>query len=122
MMGVFRVAVVFLNAEGTKSSLVEALVDTGATLSQLPSPLAEDLGLRPHRRGTFRYASGEPVDRDVAACRIAYEGVFINTEVVIGDEGAQPILGAVALEQLGYAVDPLGRELVRSPLWMLAAA
>ena len=44
---------------------------------------------------------------------------YVN--VALGEEGAEITLGAVALEEMGLAVDPKRQELIPSPLWPLAA-
>jgi len=44
--------------EGKKVVDVDALVDTGTTLTVVPRKLAEELGLRPTRKATLATATG----------------------------------------------------------------
>lgn len=120
-VGMFRVSVKFSSVDGARSILVEALVDTGATLSQLPRSLVEDLGLVPFTRRRFRLADGTLAERDIAPALVTYGDETAHAEVAIGEDAAPIILGVVALETLGYQVDPVRQELVRSPMWLLEA-
>ncbi len=38
---------------------------------------------------------------------------------VVGDDGTEPLLGAVTLESFGLAADPVNRRLVSAPLYLL---
>jgi len=61
------------------------------------------------------------VERGIATCRLAVRGKVAYVNVALGEEGAEITLGAVALEEMGLAVDPKRQELIPSPLWPLAA-
>lgn len=50
--------------------------------------------------------------RDVGRAWLRVEEKEEFTLVVFGDEGAQPLLGAVALEEMGLGVDPIARKLI----------
>ena len=67
-------------------------MDTGATLSVIPRTVLESLGIGPAR---------SVVEADATPCRV----LFGEAEDVV-------VLGLTALEQLGLAVDPIGRRLV----------
>jgi len=122
VMGVFRIPADFANPEGTRHIVVEALVDTGATVCQLPRRLAASIGLAPSTRRRFRLASGELVEREVADIRVSLLGDSTRCDCAIGDDAAEIILGSVALEQMGLAVDPGGQQLIPGTMWLLAQA
>jgi len=66
-MGVFRVEVEFANPAGPQKCVLDALVDTGATLSLLPAHIAQELQLVAIDRRTFQWANGEEVSYDLAS-------------------------------------------------------
>jgi aspartyl protease family protein len=90
---------------------VEFLVDTGATLSVVPRSLAERLELKPARSQRVVIAGGQRDVWPVAEARLALNGDEITTPCFIAPDGP-PLLGAVALESLFLAVDPVGKRLI----------
>jgi len=90
---------------------VELLVDTGATLSVVPRSLAERLELKPTRSQRVVIAGGQRDVWPIAEARLALNGDEITTPCFIAPEGPA-LLGAVALESLFLAVDPVGKRLI----------
>ena len=93
--------------QGQRFEEVDALVDTGATLTSAPSSLWRRLGVTPTRSGKFRLANGQQAETQVRV-----EGSVTTTWVLFGDEGAPTLLGAMTLEGLLLGVDPFNRRLV----------
>ena len=59
-MGTFSVTVTVVNPlDPTKHNTLDCLVGSGATHCILPSPLLEQLAIRPLREDTFTVATGE---------------------------------------------------------------
>ena len=90
---------------------VEFLVDTGATLNVVPRSLAERLELKPARTQRVVIAGGQRDVWPVAEARLALNGDEITTPCFIAPDGP-PLLGAVALESLFLAVDPVAKRLI----------
>ncbi len=61
-MGIFTVTLEIGDPQGRRFETVEALVDTGATLTSAPASLLRSLGVEATRSGTFEYADGRRVD------------------------------------------------------------
>lgn len=122
-MGVFQVRVRFYSLrDPTKEREIEVTVDTGATLSILPRKIAEELDVLPEGRRWFYLADGSRVSREVGSAGVEYEERRLPTTVVLGAPHDPPLLGAVALESLGYEADPVHRTLrPATRLPMLAA-
>lgn len=99
---------------------VDFLVDSGAVYSVVPAPLLERLGIQPIVEEEFRLANGEKVVRRNGAALFRYRGRVGAADVIFGEEGDATLLGALTLEGLGLALDPLKRELKPIPM-MLAA-
>ena len=117
-MGLFNVALEVGNADGTRFETVHALADTGATFTIVPAEILRALGVSRDKRGAFELADGSLRNFDIGETRIRVNGGETNSPVVFGEDGMQPILGAVTLEILGLAVDPARKRLIEVP-WRL---
>ncbi len=109
-MGLFRV-IGRLSGPGGLSENVDLLVDTGATLLVVPRTLADRLGLVPVRTQPVVIAGGRREAWPVAEVRLALDGGEVTTPCFIAP-GGPPLLGAVALESLFLAVDPVAKRLI----------
>ena len=109
-MGLFHVTGRLTGPTGHTED-AELLVDTGATLSVVPRPLAERLELKPTRSQSVVIAGGQRAVWPVAEVRLALNGDEVTTPCFIAPEGPV-LLGAVALESLFLAVDPVAKRLV----------
>ncbi len=112
-MGFIHVDVDVLNpTDSDVSERVRVMVDTGATLSILPSSVLERLGIQRISRRRFQ-GFGGVVTREVGAANMRYAGEVAGVTVVFGAEDDPPILGVTALEVLGFEVDPVKGRLNR---------
>lgn len=119
-MGAVHVKVKLLGSKGASSlETVEALVDTGATLSIFPAVLLRRLGVKPLHRVRSRLADGRVVHRGVGEVRLKLNGEIVTTRVLFGQAKDATVVGLVALESLGLAVDPTRRRLVHSEFLMM---
>lgn len=109
-MGLFHVKG-HLTGPTARTEEVEFLVDTGATLSVVPRSLAERLELKSTRSQRVVIAGGQRDVWPVAEARLSLDGTEITTPCFIAPDGP-PLLGAVALESLFLAVDPVGKRLI----------
>ena len=91
---------------------MNALVDTGATYTSVPSSLLERLDVKPMRQTSLIMSDGRRVERSLGQTWIRAAGREVMTLVVFGDEKVKPLLGAYALEGLGLGVDPVNSRLV----------
>jgi clan AA aspartic protease len=110
-MGIFRVPLQVGNPFTGHSETVEAVVDTGAVDSVMPTSLLRRLGIEPVRVRRYRTASGERVEYEVGWALFSAEGERCVANVVFGPED-NPLMGATTLEQLYLAVDPVDQRLV----------
>lgn len=96
----------------------EALVDPGATFPALPEEKVEILALPSMGEHEAEVAEGK------GRLRLTYAvtGVEDRTAlsyVIIRPRGTTPIIGVVALEQMGYRVDPVMGRLIKGLPLML---
>ncbi len=99
---------------------VEFLIDSGAIYSVVPAPVLERLGIRPLMQQEFRLADGSKIVRKKGAAIFRRAERVGGADVIFGEEGDSPLLGALTLGALGLSLDPLRREL--RPLPMILAA
>ena len=112
-MGQFSVQVRITHpTDPTRVAEVELLVDTGATLSWVPREIIERLGVPRLRRRSFLVADGRTVERETAGAIVQLDGNEASVTLVVAEPGDASLLGATALESLGFAVDPISRRLV----------
>jgi aspartyl protease family protein len=118
-MSTFQQKIQVSTLDGSRSKELSAWVDTGAAYTWIPRTVLEDLGIAPtfHRR--FRLANGTEIERDCAQANVKVDGSQLITVCVFGDQGSEPLLGAVTLEEMGLGVDPLNQRLV--PVTLLLA-
>ena len=109
-MGQFRVPARLTGPTGHSEEL-ELLVDTGSTLLALPRLLAERLDLEVERQQSVVIAGGARATWPVAQVRVAIADREVTTPCFIAPDGLA-LLGAVALESLFLAVDPVAKRLV----------
>lgn len=102
------------NPDVTES--LEFLVDSGAIYSVVPSAVLQRLGLQPLREQEFRLADGTGVRRRTGGALFKYGDRVGVANVIFGEEGDSTLLGALTLEALGFALDPLRRELRPLPM------
>ncbi len=111
-MGVFKYVVEIGNPEQTRFERVEAWVDSGSIYTWLPRSTLTRLGYRPTSHRTFRMANGQRIERDVCQATVRLDGETLFNLVVFGDEGSEPLIGAVTLDSFSLGVDPVNHTLV----------
>ncbi|HEY7269861.1 MAG TPA: clan AA aspartic protease [Dehalococcoidia bacterium] len=115
-MGSFNVEVEIGDPSGTRFESVEALVDTGAAYTCIPSDVLTRLGVRPTDRRTFELADGRMTSYGFAFATIRLQGKVQPTPVIFGDEGSGALLGVVTLEEFSLGIDPMNQQLIEVAL------
>lgn len=126
-MGEIRVSVRLVNAvdeamarrgklspQDVRSYVAEAVVDTGAVRSVLPTFVAQQLGLQSRGQRVAEYADGrkeavdvtEPVILEILGRDTMEEALVLGDEVLIGQ---------TVLEKLDLLADCAGRRLIPNP-------
>jgi clan AA aspartic protease len=98
---------------------ISLLVDTGATLSWIPRQVLQNLGAIVLSRLPFELADGRRLERDITTVLLTIDGRKASVPVAFGEGGEAAVLGATALESLGFLVDPIAQKLVARNLRML---
>ena len=111
-MGVFNCPLRISSLDNNRTREIEATVDTATTYSMLPNNVLNELGISPTRKGIFEKADGHREEMDIGELRVTINGSSAISPVIFGAEDSAPLLGAVTLEILLLAVDPIGQRLV----------
>ena len=111
-MSIFHYPLEITGPNASEFQEVMALVDTGATFTQVPAPLLRHLGVQPTQTVRFRLANGSTIQRAIGETQVRIEGQIVNTVVVFGDDNADALLGVYTLERALLAVDPAGQRLI----------
>jgi predicted aspartyl protease len=93
----------------------DALVDTGATMLSLPSPLIAQLGLKRRRTRKIRSALGLADMGVYDAVRLTIQGRDCVVEIGELAPGCPVLIGQIPLEALDWVVDPIGQRLIGNP-------
>ncbi len=104
--------------EDVRMASVRALADTGATFPALPEDIVEKLGLPLYGEVEAETAMGRG--------RVKLAGVIVQVEdrtalsyTIVRPRGTTPLIGVVALEQMGFRVDPVTGRLIKGLPLML---
>ncbi len=84
---------------------MQALVDTGSLYTTVPASLLDEIGTERIRRMKFELADGSEMETDIGLAVVALNGHAAPTLVAFGPDDAEPLLGAMTLQQLELAVD-----------------
>ncbi len=98
---------------------VESLIDSGAIYSVVPTPILENLGIKPLAEQEFKLANGEKITRKKGIALFKYGDRVGGADVIFGEPDDATLVGAFTLEALGLVLDPFKREL--RPLPMIIA-
>ena len=111
-MGTFEVDVEISDREGRRFEALRALVDTGSTYVRVPGSILRSLDIQPSEHQRFEMADGRVEEYPIGEAKIRFENRTRFTVVAFGEDDSGALLGAVALESFGFAVDPIGQRLV----------
>ena len=111
-VGTFFVDFVLWNRQMDRSQTLNGLVDTGATFPQAPASVLEELGIERAEPVKFRLADGSSTDLWLGHASLEMDGRIRSVDVIFGLEGSSILLGALALEAFGLAVDSRNQRLI----------
>ncbi len=105
-----------ISKEKLRSTEVEMLVDTGATMLSIGEDIAEQLGVKKEKEVYVSLADGS-IQR-----RFKGLGVLVEigdrdcvTDCIILERGVEPLLGQIPLEEMDLVVDCKNKELTPNP-------
>jgi predicted aspartyl protease len=120
-MAPFTQSVTIHDEAGEAIGEVELWVDSSSTYTWLPATVLGQLGLQPTEARDFIFADGSQRTRPVAQVRISLGGPPFYTYCTFASEEEPVLLGGLALEEAGLAVDPINERLVPTAAYALNA-
>jgi clan AA aspartic protease len=113
-MGLTRVTVkVSSLRESDKAVEADFLVDTGAIDCLAPGKMLKETGIEVEGKAFYELANGNSVEYHYGFAIIELMGDRTVTQIIFGPDDCEPILGVVALENIGIVVDPVSKTLKR---------
>jgi len=111
-MSTFEVDLAVGDAAGQRFETFRALVDTGSTFTVVSRSVLEQLGVAPLTTSRFELGDGRVIEMQVGQTWVRLNGSARITQVVFGDDGVAPAVGAVTLEAFLLAPDPVHQRLI----------
>jgi clan AA aspartic protease len=105
--------------EEVRKAEVKALVDTGATFPALPKEIITELALPTLGEYPAETAEGTGKVELAVNAIIKIDDRIAQSPIIIRPKGTTPLIGVVALEQMGYKVDPTTGKLIKGLPLML---
>jgi len=102
-----------------KKAEVKALVDTGATFPALPKEIITQLALPSLGEHQAETAEGTGKAELAANALIKIDDRIAQSPIITRPKDTTPLVGVVALEQMGYKVDPTTGKLIKGLPLML---
>lgn len=117
-MSTFETTIRVSSLSGQDEVEFEAIVDTGAFYSILPSSALDSMGVQRVGETRFIFADGRAGESDIGYAFVSLNGGrAVPTIVAFGNDNGPILLGAYTLEGLELIVDPRGEQLIpRGPL------
>ena len=115
-VGTFHVDFVIWNRDGTESRTLNGLVDTGASFTQVPAWILDEMGIVRRRTRMFSLADGTTRELPVGVVDLEIGGETEPVAVIFGPDPEKTLLGAIALESFGLAADAKHRRLIPGEL------
>ena len=120
-MGTFFHSIRLIAPSGSTETL-EALVDTGAMFTVIPTPILERLGVRPFDTIPVRFASGQTERWRIGQLEAELDGSRRPIICLFGSSDAPPLIGAHTLEAFLLTVDPMEQKLVPKEAYLMLVA
>ncbi|MGL4423364.1 MAG: retroviral-like aspartic protease family protein [Gemmataceae bacterium] len=102
-------------AEVRQLTIVDALVDTGASTLSMPADLIQRLGLKYFQQRTARTTAGDRVVRLYGTARVIIAGRHCPCDVVEVADGCPVLIGQIPLEALDLIVEMRRHRLIPNP-------
>ena len=115
-VGTFYVDFTLWSRDKTRSRSLNGLVDTGASYTQVPASILDELGIERFEARVFSLADGSQREFSLGWVEMELQGRPGFVYVIFGDEGGKMLLGATALEAYGLAADAKNKKLIPGEL------
>ena len=123
-MGCFYIGLEVENVahRGVRRAVGRVLVDTGSEHTWLPGVLLDELGVAREYDASFVMADGRTIERGIGCAIVHVNRRRTVDDIVFGEAGDLPLLGARSLEGLNLLVDATAKRLVSAGPFHAASA
>jgi len=119
-MGITYVNVSIANPTNpARSKRKRLLADSGTLYSIIPKEVLRAVGIKPYGSETFTLADGSEIERDVGTVFLRINGRKAPSPVIFGEKKDVALLGVIALESLGFSIEPRTGKLRPTPLFLM---
>jgi len=101
--------------QARRITVTDALVDTGATLLSMPTPLIRQLGLAERYKKRVTSSAGSTEAGVYEAVRLTIQGRDCTMDVMEVPADVPVLIGQLPLEHLDFVIDPRSRKLIGNP-------
>lgn len=106
----------FIGEEEVKRMTIKALVDTGSYMLAINESIQEQLQLPVVEKRKAQMANGHILDCNVVApVEIRFKNRRSTCSAIVLPGDAEPLLGAIPLEDMDVLIHPLRQELIVNP-------
>jgi predicted aspartyl protease len=106
-MGQFQLAIEIREPRSWQSTQADLLVDTGALYTSVPAATLDQISVLRLFEQDVTVADGRKLRRWVGDVIVQWQSYVGLTPVIFGEPDDVPVLGAMALQSMGLAVDPV---------------
>ena len=117
-MGGFKVTFRIGNLDVPNFRELTGIVGTGSVHTFIPARLLEELQITPCSKRTFLLSDNSAVEYDFGFVEMQLNGETFAVPVVFAPEGADLILGSIALDTFGLGVDWVNERLIPVPMML----
>jgi clan AA aspartic protease len=111
-MGQFHLSVQIREPRTLQSTQADLLVDTGALYTSVPAAVLDQIGVPRLLEQDATVADGRRIRRWIGDVIVEWQGYVGLTPVIFGEPDDVPVLGVMALQSMGLAVDPVRHKLI----------
>ena len=105
-----------IDESAVRRETIRAVADTGARMLALPQDLVDRLGLAEVERVATVYADGRSGELPVAGyLMLRFGGREMQTDCLVVPEGAEALLGQIAMERMDLIADCANQTLTARP-------
>ena len=115
-VGSFYTDFAIWNQDGTESRTLNGLVDTGASFTQVPAWILDEVGIVRRRTRRFSLADGTTRELPDGVVDLEIEGEKEPVVVIFSPDPEKAVLGSIALVSFGLAADAKHRRLIPGEL------
>ena len=116
-MGAFTVPMQVGIDQGQYLHELDALVNTGAIDTSLPSSVLDEMGVKRTRKERFRTEKGETLELHMGLAWVRVHGRETPTWIIFAEEGSPVLLGRLTLDKLVLRVDSQSGRLAQAILY-----